>query len=178
MRFYKIIQNGAVIGAGMMFLKWNERHHCFFYCSIDEAERVQDVITERFYHADWLHASPADASTSPEAEIVLIDASEYDEIIALLDGGEEIPVPEPEPEPEPTPEPEPEPVERPMTVQEMREKIAELTGFTAKDNISKGSYFVLHDEVYLAVDPIVKGTEIRPGRNCVKKTLDDIKEGN
>ena len=36
----------------------------------------------------------------------------------------------------------------------------------------------LHDEVYLATDPILKGSEIRPGRNCLKKTLDDIKEGN
>ena len=61
-----------------------------------------------------------------------------------------------------------------MTVQEMREKIADLTSMAARDNISQGSYFVLHDEVYQATDPIVKGSEIRPGRNCEKKALDDI----
>lgn len=180
MRYYKIVQNGLVIGAGTMFLRWYPQQQRFMYCDIEEAELAQDVITETLYHADWLRTVPEGAyDNAPEAQVMMIDATEYDEIIALLDGGEEIPVgPEPEPEPEPQPEPEPEPVERPMTVQEMREKIGELTSMTAKDNIPKGSYFVLHDEVYLAWYAIEKGAEIRPGRNCIKKSLDDIKEGD
>ena len=126
MRYYKIIQDGAVIGAGTMFLKWQPSQR-FFYCDFeDDAQTVQDVITEAIYHPEWLRRPPQGATGFAEAEVVLISATEYDEIIALLSDGEEILVePEPELEPEPTPEPEPDPEDRPMTVREMREKIAE-----------------------------------------------------
>ena len=108
------------------------------------------------------------------AEARIIDAEEYEDLIAVLPDGETVPEPpEPEPEPEPTPEPEPEPEHR-MTVQEMRDKIQELTSMAAKEDIPKGSYFVLHDEVYLAVKSIEKGSEIRPFYNAEKKTLDDL----
>lgn len=130
MRYYKIVQNGFVIGAGTMFLRWFPRQRRFMYCDLDEAEFVQDVITETLYHAQWLHNPPAGSYTVPEAQVTIIDSTEYDEIVAMLDGDENIPVePEPEPEPEPTSEPEPSDTtqpERPITVQEMREKIAEM----------------------------------------------------
>lgn len=67
-----------------------------------------------------------------------------------------------------------EPTDDERKLDEMMRQIDVLTSMTAKDNIAAGSYFVLHDEVYLATDPIVKGTEIRPGRNCMKKTFDDF----
>lgn len=125
MKYYKIIQGGLVIGAGCTFLKWHPAKHRFFYCDADEAERVQDAITERVYHADWLLGSPPDAGPADEATVEMISAAEYDEIIALLADGETIQEPE-EPEIEPVPEPEPEPEpEKPMTVQEMRSKIIE-----------------------------------------------------
>lgn len=123
MRYYKISQNGAVIGVGCSFLRWNSKRRKFFYCDIDDAERVQDVITSQLYHADWLPAAPVDADSAEEANVSMITASEYDEFFAMLDGGETIPD-DPAPEPGPGPEPEPDPDEKPMTVQEMREKIA------------------------------------------------------
>lgn len=104
----------------------------------------------------------------------MIQQTEFNDIYEELMDGKPIPVPDPEPEPEPAPEPEPEPDQR-MTVQEMREKIAELTSMTAKENYSKGTYFVLHDVVYLATRPIVKGTEVKPGINCIKKSYADLK---
>ena len=176
MEYYKIIRNGAVTGAGQMFLKWYSSKHSFMYCDLNSAELVQDVITDTIYHAYWLRNVPQEAGAVEEAEVVMINAAEYDEIIEQLREGEEILAPEPDPEPEPEPvepDPEPEP-ERPMTIAEMRAAIADLTAMTAKEDIAKWSYFVLHDEVYRAVSPIRKGTEIRPGYNCEKKTLDEV----
>ena len=112
----------------------------------------------------------------PAAEAAIIDPEEYEELIATLDGGETVPEPpEPEPEPEPQPEPEPEPApERPMTVAEMRAAIAELQSMKAKENYAKGAFFVLHDVIYQATRAIVKGTEVKPGVNCVQKSLGDL----
>lgn len=176
MRYFKIIINGNVVGAGCNFLRWFPRTGELAYCEMEQAECVKDVVSESLYHDGWLRAVPAGKSVS-EATVALIGQEEYDELVEQLIDGETIPEPEPEPEPtpEPTPEPEPEP-ERRMTIQEMREAIAELTSMTAKENIEKGSYFVLHDAIYQAVFPIVKGTEIIPGRNCIQKSLQDIME--
>lgn len=175
MQYYKIIDQGNVIGVGTMLLKWFASAGRFFYCdSLDEAEAVQDVLTEQLYRDDWLHKPPDGATQPRPATVTLIDAVEYDELYELLKDGEDVPVdPEPEPEPQPQPEPEPEP-EKPMTVQEMREKIAELISMTAKDNYAKGAYFVMHDVIYQATRAIERGTEVRPGYNCAKKSLGDL----
>ena len=128
------------------------------------------------YRIGWLNPLPDGAPMYPAAEASIIDAQEYDDLIAALDGGETVPEPdEPEPEPEPAPGPEPEPQpERPMSVAEMRAAIAELTSMTAKHNIAKGSIFVLHDTVYQATRGIEKGAEVKPGYNCVQKPLGDL----
>lgn len=123
MSYYKITQGGNVIGVGSAFLRWHPKRRRFMYCDVDDAERVQDAITERLYHADWLSSSPPDAGAAEEAAVEMIAASEYDELYALLHDGETVPI-TPEPDPEPVPDPSPAPDERPMTIQEMREKIA------------------------------------------------------
>ena len=51
------------------------------------------------------------------------------------------------------------------------------TDMTARDNITKGGYFILHDVAYQAVAAIVKGTEVVPGKNCVAVNLNDIMGG-
>ena len=72
---------------------------------------------------------PDGAPAYETAKIVVIDETEYDEIRALLDDGEEVPVDPAPPEPEPVGPDDPvEPDERPMTVAEMREKITEQQG--------------------------------------------------
>lgn len=55
---------------------------------------------------------------------------------------------------------------------------SEKTDMTAMDNIGKGKYFILHDICYLALQAIVKGTEVVPGKNCIKKDLSEMMGGN
>lgn len=126
MNYFKIISNNEVIGVGHAFLKWNTKRRAYYYCDMAEGQIAQNDLNETYYHDGWLKAIPDGAVSVNSAEIVLIGATEYDELYELLSDGEEVPVPD-EPEP-PTHEPEPDPdvePERPMTVQEMREKIAE-----------------------------------------------------
>ena len=52
------------------------------------------------------------------------------------------------------------------------------TDMTARENIPEGNYFIHHDTLYIAIEPIVKGTEIRPGINCMAKSLNDLNGGN
>ena len=175
MTYFKVLENGAAVDAGAMWLKWYPRHNCLLACEPNEAHYAQSYDGSTVYRFGWLNPLPVGAPMYPAAEAKIIDAEEYAELMELLPEGETVPEPidpEPEPEPQPEPEPEPEP-ERKMTVQEMREIIAELTSMTAKDNYAKGSYFVLHDEVYQATRAVAKGTEIKPGYNCVKKSLNE-----
>lgn len=55
--------------------------------------------------------------------------------------------------------------------------LPETTGMYAQTDIPKGGLFIAHDTVYRATEAILKGAEIRPGRNCDKTTLNEIVEG-
>ena len=123
MTYYKIIQNDQVIGVGFNFVKWDKR---FLYCDIDEAQYVQDILTEKFYCTTWLREHDIAAPQVGKATVIVIDSTEYDELYEQLKEGDEVPfVPPISPEPEPEPTPEPVPVETPMTIQQMRDKIME-----------------------------------------------------
>ena len=41
MTYYKIVQDGNVVDAGFVFLKWNEKHHCMLSCEVNEAQFIQ-----------------------------------------------------------------------------------------------------------------------------------------
>ena len=125
MTYYKIISQGQIIGVGTMFLKWNENKKDFYYAHIDEANCVQNIITQEFYYTNWLVPLPNNAPHIMSATVTIIDASEYDELYEQLKEDEPIPyIPPTPPTPEPEPEPEPvEPPEAPMTIQQMRDKI-------------------------------------------------------
>ncbi len=126
MTYYKIAQNGAVVDAGYIFLRWVEKHRCLMTCDPTIAEFVQAYDRTRVYHDHWLRPVPAGAPAYESATVTVIGETEYDEIRALLDDGEEIPVTPAEPDPPPVEPDEPvEPDDRPMTVAEMREKITE-----------------------------------------------------
>lgn len=175
MTFFKVVRNGEAVDAGHVWLKWYPRHKCLMACEPREAQYAESFDGRTIYRFDWLNPLTEGAPVYPTEDGRVIKQAEYDDLIEELIDGETVPEPpepEPQPEPEPTPEPEPEPEHR-MTVQEMREKIAELTSMTAKDNYAKGSYFVLRDEVYQATRAIAKSTEIKPGYNCVKKSLNE-----
>ena len=100
-----------------------------------------------------------------------IYGTEYEQIIQSLDPRD--------PEDDDPVIPDPEPGETPMTRAELTEAVKSLlsrqTDMTAKSNIYKGEYFIMHDEVYVATSPIEKGREIKPGYNCKKTTLDELK---
>lgn len=122
--YYKIIKDGIVIDA-VEGSPWvcKGKHGYPVRCGPDRATGVLSHGSATIYHID----GAAPLGDYPDVIVADIDFQEYDELRALLDDGEDIPVIEPEfPEPEPEPEqPEPDqPVEdKPMTVQEMREKI-------------------------------------------------------
>lgn len=180
MTYYKIIRDGEIIGAGCNFMKWFPRTRRFAICDMQIAECVHDTVSETLYHADWLKNVPQEATMRPaEAIVTIIDAAEYDEIIEQLVDGETIPIdPEPEPEPTPEPEPEPEPEHR-MTVQEMREKIEELTAmvmteaksFAAERTYQSGEILTDGSKVYIANHVIVQGETVTPGLNCTETSI-------
>ncbi len=155
MRYYKIIQDGNIVGAGCNFMRWFPRTGRMAYCEMEQAQAVRDVITENNYTADWLFDIPAEAGiTLPEATVVLIGADEYDEIIEELDGGEPIPVP-PEPEPEPAPAPEPDAFDR------------------AARFIEKGEYFYLNRKLCKAKTNIAKGAILTLNTNYEITTVEN-----
>lgn len=127
MTYFKVIRDGSAVDAGWMFLRWNARHQCLMVCEPRDAHYVQNYTETAIYRPGWLNPLPDGAPTYPTVEAAIINETEYEELIESLDGGEPVPEPpEPQPEPEPEPEPEPQPEPEPrMTIQEMREKIAE-----------------------------------------------------
>lgn len=123
--YYKIIKDGIVIDAveGSPWVCMG-KHGYPVRCGPDRATGVLSHDSSIIYHIDG--AVPL----GDYQDVIVADIGwqEYDELRALLDDGEEVPVPEPvypEPEPEPEPDPEQPEVEKPMSVQEMREKIIE-----------------------------------------------------
>lgn len=132
MTYFKVIENGAAVDAGQMWLQWNERHGCLMACEPREAHYAQSYDGETIYRFGWLNLLPDGAPSYPVAEASIIDAQEYEDLMAVLPEGETVPEP-PEPGPEPggdDTEPEPggddtEP-EHPMTIAEMRQRIREL----------------------------------------------------
>lgn len=123
--YYKIIKDGIVIDAveGSPWVCLG-KHGYPVRCEPDRATGVISSDSSIIYHIDGA------APLGDYQDVIVADIGwqEYDELRALLDDGETVPVPEPViPEPEPEPEPEPDqPVEeKPMSVQEMRERIME-----------------------------------------------------
>ena len=162
--YYKIISGGLIVDASedLNYVRWQEKNRIFLTCGAENADGIVTsdgqaiyLLPETDQIGEYAYASTAE-----------ITYEEYVEIREELDAGAEIPDEEEEIPDTPAK----------TRLQMLEEQVAELTSMTAKDNIAKGSYFVLHDNVYRATSPIVKGTEIKPGRNCEKKALDDITE--
>lgn len=125
MTYYKIIRDGVIFDAGMIWLRWQQKNRIMLLCEPSEAQFVMGS-DETIYRVQWLNPAPAEAGQYEVIEAAIIDRQEYDDLRAVLDDGETVPVPEPvipEPAPEPEPDPEEPEQEKPMTVQEMREKI-------------------------------------------------------
>lgn len=126
MNYFKIIIDGIVKDIGATFLKWNSKHNMLFCCDVQDAEYAQSYTQNTIYHDNWLKPISNTAVVYTNADIVIINATEYDELKALLDDGEQIIVPPEEQQPiepeNPSPD-EPQEEQHPMTVSEMRSKI-------------------------------------------------------
>ena len=179
MTYYKIIINSEVVSVNIVFVRWDDKHRCMMYCDIDDAQFVQKHDGTALYHANWLKSYPARAGQYEEAEVVVINKEEYDELLALIIDGDPIPQPEPEPTPEPTPGPEPDPEpDIPMSLDEIREIVKRMNDqdqcMTVSDNIPIGSYFSIGNRIYLATQSIVSGSTIIPNHNCKEVKMADV----
>lgn len=141
----------------------------YSYC-VDDEGRVLSVCPDDLSGTSgWLRG---DIPISPADDLT----DDHGAALYKLDNGAIVPRSREEREADWPAEPEPEP--EPMSAQEMQEAIAEIlagqSDMTAKENYAAGAFFILRDALYQATSPIVKGTEIQPGRNCAKKALDTI----
>lgn len=128
MKYYKVIRDSCVIDAGEIFLRWQEKNRILVSCEPENAQFVQSYDGSTVWRVQWLNPAPAAAGTFETVEAALIDEQEFLDLRAVLDDGETVPVPDPfvpEPEPEPDPDPEQDVSDQHMTVQQMRDKIAE-----------------------------------------------------
>lgn len=122
MIYYKIIQENKVVSAGFVFLKWNEVRRKMNICNENEAQFVQAFDQSHIYRDEWLKPVPLTCSATYEmAQVIVIDKSEFEDIQALLDGDETIPVLQPvEPAEEELIEPEKPVEETPLSISDMR----------------------------------------------------------
>lgn len=166
--YYKIISGGLIVDAcdGLQFVKWQEKNRLFLMWG---EERGADGIISSDVSTIYLLEGAPEITGYAYATYEEITQEEYEELREELDAGGEIPAPdEPEPEPE---------TDNPAKtrLQVLEETVAELTGWTARDNYAKGAFFVMHDEVWQATRAIQRGAEVRPGYNCARKTLDELR---
>ena len=187
MTYFKIIENGQAVDAGWMWLKWNPKHKCLMVCEPREAQYAQSYKETAIYHFGWLNPLPDGAPVYPTAEGAIIDPDEYNDLVEILDDGETVlePVEPDEPgggegqESEPG---EPEPEDKPMTVAQMRQKIAELeaavlnasTPFPAPKTYQTDEIITKGSRVYIANQVIVKGETVTPGINCTETSVEQV----
>lgn len=134
MMYFKIIQDNHVIEVSTVSAKVDEKYHMLFVCDIDHAQFIQSRDGNNLYHDSWLRPVKDVKRNYEEAEIATIDQNEYDELVALLDDGESVPIIEEiVEEPQVIAQEEPATVEeKPMSISEMRGKIKELEELVAK----------------------------------------------
>lgn len=124
MAYFKVIQDNTVVSVGSVFLKWNTKKHRLFICDVDNGQFVQSFDEKHIYKDDWLKTSDGDIQYE-NASIVIINETEYEDLKEMLIEGEPI-IEEPVHEPVVVQERhEPEEEEKPLTIAQMREIIAE-----------------------------------------------------
>ena len=127
MTYYKIIVDGSAVDAAFTFLRWDERLNRLLGCEPEDANFIQSHDGNTVYRAEWLNPVPERVKGRFETvDAAIIDRQEYEDLRAVLDSGETVPEPtEEETLPDETPaDTEETEAEKPMTVQQMREKIA------------------------------------------------------
>ena len=166
--YYKIISQGQIIDAApddqLNYVRWQDKNGMFLSCTPELADGIVSTDGDEIY----LLEGPSAGAVLPDAPVITmaeITEEEYLEIREEMDAGQAIVNPDGEQQ---------EDSQAKTRLRQLEEMVASLQSMKAKDNYPQGSYFVLHDEVYRATDPISKGSEIRPGYNCEKKSLDEF----
>ena len=123
MTYFKVIQDKKVVSVGTVFLRWSIKRHKLLICGVDDGEFVQSYDEQHIYHDAWLKLAPNEAGKHEEATVIVIDAQEYEDLLAILTEGETIDyetpvIPEQQEETQLPVE------EKPMTIAEMREIIS------------------------------------------------------
>ena len=127
MTYFKILKKGIVVDVGIYFLQWNTKWKQWIYCNTNNAQAVQNYAGSKVYRDNWMRTMPSDADEYEDAEVVMINATEFDALIELLKDGETV-IAEAEEIPEDgTKESldieDKSELEHRMTVQEIREKL-------------------------------------------------------
>ena len=128
MTYFKIIQDNKVVDVGFSFLKWNLKYHRLYSCDVSIAQFVKGDNADKIYWDAWLRPAPKDVENViyEESKIEIINETEYLDLKAQLDDGEEISIDIDSPEVEIPHEYQEEDVEeKPMSVSEMRAIIVE-----------------------------------------------------
>ena len=127
MTYYKIVRDGQAVDAGFTFLRWDARLNRLMGCDPHEAHYIQSMDGMTTYRVGWLNPLPDGAPMMEVCEAAIISEGEYSDLMAVLESGETVPEPEgdePQPDAEPEDSTESAVEKKPMTVQEMRERIA------------------------------------------------------
>lgn len=169
MVYYKLYKAGELIGLEATedpaYIKWQEKNDMIIRCSEEEAEAI---VSARDYNTIYLLPGKQLHGVETDLSAVIVTQAEYEEA-----QGDFPPEPEPEPEPDP---------DNPMSIQEMRERIAELTErvmnearpFTATKTYQAGEIITDGARVYVADQVIVAGETVRPGVNCTETNIADV----
>ena len=118
--YFKVIQDNNVVDIGRAFLKYNEKKKRMYVCNANECQFIQSADETKLYHDDWMRTAPEVPYI--QAQVVGISETEYMDIEALLNDGEEVIVEQPIVQESSRQEPE---QIKPMSSAEMREIIIE-----------------------------------------------------
>ena len=123
MYYFKVTKNRKVIDIGCTFLKFENNR--LYVCDENEGQYLQSYDEKNIYRDSWMKAAPKSFKRYTTAKVVSIDEMEFKDLEAMLNDGEEIIEQQPiieQPQEEIINEPS---TEKPISIAEMRELIAE-----------------------------------------------------
>ena len=176
--YYKVISGGQIIDVsdGLSYVRWQVRNGLFLSCPAEDACGIVSSDGTKVFLLEG--AEPIDDLTF--VTLGEITAEQYADIRQqLIDNGviDDPDAPQPDDGGDDdggdTPD-EQEPIAKSKLALRVEALEAAMDDMTAKDNFPQGGFFVLHDVIYRATDPISRGSTIRPGYNCETITLTEL----